>query len=308
MAELRPLTAELRNIAETELNEVTERLPADLDALREWLGKQPHLRARQDAQFLVGFLRGCKFSLEKTKSKLEHFYTIKTLMPELFANRVVDAKTLALCRTGTYVQLPNAWGPAGPRIVITNYEKFDPKAFKLLDLFRYQTMHSELSIWEDDHANVSGHIEIIDMGKLSLSFVAQLDFNLIKRMGVFAEKAQPTRIKGIHFINCPKEAVALLNLAKGLMPSKLQQRFFVYKNLEQLSKVIPLEYLPEEYGGSNGRMSDIQAEAERQLLDYSDYFKEDSQYGVNEQLRPGTQVNVESIFGAEGSFRKLDID
>ncbi|SPP74024.1 alpha-tocopherol transfer protein [Drosophila guanche] len=308
MAELRPLTAELRNIAETELNEVTERLPADLDALREWLAKQPHLKARQDAQFLVGFLRGCKFSLEKTKSKLEHFYTIKTLMPELFANRVVDAKTLALCRTGTCVRLPNAWGPAGPRIVITNYEKFDPKVFKLLDLFRYQTMLSEQSIWEDDHANVSGNIEIIDMGKLSMSFLAQLDFNLIKRMGVFAEKAQPTRIKGIHLINCPKEAVALLNLAKGLMPSKLQQRFNVYKNLEQLSKVIPLEYLPEEYGGSNGRIADIQAEAERLLLNYSDYFKEDSQYGVNEQLRPGKQVNVESIFGAEGSFRKLDID
>ncbi|XP_022224662.2 alpha-tocopherol transfer protein-like [Drosophila obscura] len=309
MAELRPLTAELRHIAETELNEVRERLPADLDALREWLAKQPHLRARQDDQFLVGFLRGCKFSLEKTKSKLEHFYTIKTLMPELFGNRVVDANTLALCRTGTYVRLPNAWGAAGPRIQITNYENFDPKVFKLVDLFRYQTMLSEMSIWEDDHANVSGYIEIIDMAKLSLSFVAQLDFNLIKRMGVFAEKAQPTRIKGIHFINCPKEAVALLNLAKGLMPSKLQQRFYVYKNLEQLNKVIPREYLPDEYGGSNGRVADIQAQAERQLLGYSDYFKEDSQYGVNEQLRnEGKRVNADSIFGTEGSFRKLDID
>ncbi|XP_017146987.1 alpha-tocopherol transfer protein [Drosophila miranda] len=308
MAELRPLTAELRHIAETELNEVKERLPDDLDALREWLSKQPHLRARQEDQFLVGFLRGCKFSLEKSKSKIEHFYTIKTLMPELFANRVVDDKILALCRTGTYVRLPNAWGPSGPRIQITNYEKFDPKVYKLVDLLRYQTMLSEQAIWEDDHTNVSGFIEIIDMGKMSLSFLAQLDFSLIKRMGVFAEKAQPARLKGIHLINCPKEAVALLNLAKGLMPSKLQQRFYVYKNLEQLNKVIPREYLPEEYGGSNGRISDIQAETEKQLLDYSDYFKEDSQYGVNEQLRPGKRVNADSIFGSEGSFRKLDID
>lgn len=85
-------------------------------------------------------------------------------------------------------------------------------------------MLSEQAIREDDNSNISGYIEIIDMAKLSLSFLAQLDFTLIKRMGVFAEKAQPTRLKGVHLINCPKEGVALLNLAKSLMPSKLQQR------------------------------------------------------------------------------------
>lgn len=82
----------------------------------------------------------------------------------------------------------------------------------------------------------------------------------------------------------------------------------MYKNLEQLNEVIPREYLPEEYGGNNGRIADIQAEAEKQLLSYESYFAEDSQYGVDEQLRPGKRVNADSIFGAEGSFRKLDID
>ncbi|KAH8400746.1 hypothetical protein KR009_000742, partial [Drosophila setifemur] len=308
MADLRPLSPELRRIAASELNEVEERLPADLEALRDWLAKQPHLKARQDDQFLVGFLRGCKFSLEKTKSKLDHFYTIKTLMPELFASRTMDQKNIELCRTGTYVRLPKPWGPGGPRLQLTNYEKFDPKKFKLLDLFRFQTMISEQAIREDDNSNISGYVEIIDMGKLSLSFLAQLDFTLIKRMGVFSEKAQPTRLKGVHLINCPKEGVALLNLAKSLMPSKLQQRFHVYKNLEQLSQVIPLEYLPEEYGGSNGRIADMQVDMEKRLLAYKDYFAEDSQYRVNEQLRPGKRVNADTIFGVEGSFRKLDID
>ncbi|XP_017106004.2 alpha-tocopherol transfer protein [Drosophila bipectinata] len=308
MAELRPLSVELRRIAETELNEVEERVPADLEALRNWLSKQPHLKARQDDQFLVGFLRGCKFSLEKTKSKLDNFYTIKTLMPELFGNRTMDEKNIALCRTGTYVRLPKPWGPGGPRLQLTTYEKFDPKSFKLLDLFRFQTMISEQAISQDDNSNISGYIEIIDMGKLSLSFLAQLDFTLIKKMGVFAEKAQPTRLKGVHLINCPKEGVALLNLAKSLMPSKLQQRFHVYKNLDQLAEVIPREYLPEEFGGSNGRIADIKAEMEKGLVAYQDYFREETKYGVNEQLRPGKRVTADTLFGVEGSFRKLDID
>jgi len=133
----------------------------------------------------------------------------------------------------TYVRLPKPWGPGGPRLQLTNYEKFEPKQFKLLDLFRYQTMISEQSIIDDDNSNVSGYVEIIDMAKLSVSFLAQLDFTLIKKMGIFAEKAQPTRLKGVHLFNCPKEGVALLNLAKSLMPSKLQQRVSsILKNSE----------------------------------------------------------------------------
>ncbi|EDW60480.1 alpha-tocopherol transfer protein-like [Drosophila virilis] len=305
---VRPLSAELRHIAETELNEVAERLPADLQALRDWLAKQPHLKCRQDAQFLVAFLRGCKFSLEKAKSKLDHFYTIKSMMPEVFGNRQMDERNIALCRTGTYVRLPKPFGTAGPRITLTDYSKFDPKIFKMLDLFRYQTLLMERQIREDDNSIISGYIEIIDLSQMSLSFVAQMDFTLIKKMGVFAEKASPTRMKGVHLVNCPKEAAAVLNLAKSLMPTKLQNRFYVHKNMEQLFEIIPREYLPEEYGGDNGRIGDIIAQMEQEMLGYNDYLKEENDYGVNEQLRPGKRLSPDTLFGIEGSFRKLDID
>ena len=84
MANIRPLSDALQKVAIEQLNELPERIPADLEALKTWIKQQPHIKARTDDQFLLGFLRGCKFSLEKTKSKLDKYYTLRTKYPDLF--------------------------------------------------------------------------------------------------------------------------------------------------------------------------------------------------------------------------------
>lgn len=131
--------------------------------------------------------------------------------------------------------MPN--GCAGPRIHLTDYSNFDSNGFKMIDLFRYQTTLMERMIREDDNAVISGTIEIIDMSKMSLSFVAQMDFSLIKKMGVFADKGTPIRLKGVHLVNCPKEAVAVLNLGRSLMPAKLQSRVSIKSTFNKVSNL-----------------------------------------------------------------------
>jgi hypothetical protein len=44
--EVRPLSADLEEIARRDLNEDPARLEEDLKHIREWLAKQPHLTAR----------------------------------------------------------------------------------------------------------------------------------------------------------------------------------------------------------------------------------------------------------------------
>jgi hypothetical protein len=41
---------------------------------------------------LIAFLRGCKFSLERTKEKLDMYYTMRTALPEFFNGRDVKSK------------------------------------------------------------------------------------------------------------------------------------------------------------------------------------------------------------------------
>lgn len=100
MANIRPLNEELQKSA-NELGEVPSRLAADLAALKEWISQQPHLKANTDDQFLVAFLRGCKYSLERAKEKIDKFYTLKTKFPEMFAiTDVDDPKFRELFRMG----------------------------------------------------------------------------------------------------------------------------------------------------------------------------------------------------------------
>lgn len=81
MANIKPLPEKLQIVAETELGEVEERIPKDLLALRTWIEQQPHLNARLDCQFLIQFLRGCKYNFEKAKEKIDLFFMLKSKFP-----------------------------------------------------------------------------------------------------------------------------------------------------------------------------------------------------------------------------------
>lgn len=85
--DIRPLNSELQLIAKAELNENPDQTRENLDILKKWLEKSAHLRARIDDQFLVAFLRGCKYSLERTKQKIDKYYTYRTHLTEIVGDR-----------------------------------------------------------------------------------------------------------------------------------------------------------------------------------------------------------------------------
>lgn len=50
---VRPLTAPLAKKAKKEINEVPSRVPTDINTLKDWLRKQPHLESVKPSKFFI---------------------------------------------------------------------------------------------------------------------------------------------------------------------------------------------------------------------------------------------------------------
>ncbi|XP_065367112.1 alpha-tocopherol transfer protein-like [Calliphora vicina] len=310
MAKVRPLPPNLQKVAIEELNEDPKRLEADIESLKTWIKQQPHLNARTDDQFLLAFLRGCKFSLEKAKSKIDKYYTLRSKFPEFFTlGDVNDPKYQEIVRLGVGLVLPKPLNEDGPRIMLIRNGIYDPKKYTLLDIMRVAQACNDILMWEDDYAIVNGFIHIGDLSGWTKEHFYQFNPSHMKKITVYSEEAMPLRPKASLMINVPSVFESIFNMLKPMMSEKQVNRMTIYaSNYEQMYEKVPLKYLPKEYGGENGSIPEIIAEWEKKFNDYKEYFTEDAKYGTLEHLRPGKPIDFENLFGMEGSFRKLNVD
>lgn len=81
-------------------------------------------------------------------------------------------------------------------------------------------------------------------------------------------------------------------------------------DFESLYQKIPKHLMPSDggYGGEGGTIQSIIEYWEKRLIENRDFYLEESNYGVDEKKRPGNSKSAESLFGLEGSFRKLEFD
>ncbi len=222
---IRPLNPELQLIAREELREYPDQIEEHLDILKKWIEKSAHLTARIDDQFLVAFLRGCKHSLERTKQKIDMYYTYRTHITEIVGNPdPLQDKVNEVIKLGVTLPLPNTAGPGSPKIIFVRLGSYDPSRVRIEDVTKVIAMINDILMNEDDNSVVSGQKCVVDLSNISMAHIVQIHPAYLKKAIMIWQDSSPIRQKGLHYINAPKIFEQMYALLNTMLSEKMRKR------------------------------------------------------------------------------------
>jgi len=302
---------DLLEAAKKNLGEDQARLSQDLETIKNWIAKSPHLHSiKQDDEFLTMFLRGCKFSLEKTKEKLDFFFTVRGNLPTWFDNwdpRLPEIKNII--KAGIYIPLPG-YDKHGRKVIVMRGGLSDPNTMKKDDEFKASTMLMECAMNGDKQAVIKGIVLLQDLEGMTVSHALSMTPAVAKKALTVWQDAYPSRPKALHFINMPPVMESIFKMFQTFQKEKMRERNHVHPvgDYSKVQEELGLEVLPPEYGGSNVSFSKLTEYWIDQMDRNRDWLMEQSKFKTDEKKRPGKPKLHADVFGIEGSFRKLEID
>lgn len=303
---------DLENKAIQDLGESPKRLEEDIETLRTWIAKSPHLHnnVRSDDAFLTMFLRGCKFSLERTKEKIDMHFTIRGSLPAWFDNwNPFDQNVQDILKTGTYLPL-RGYDKHGRFVILQRIGASDPAKNKIEDSFRTSMMVMELAGRGDVQAQVCGVVVILDFADTTVQHALTMTPATAKTMITVFQEGYPARPKVQHFLNLPPLMMSAFNLVNSFQKEKMKQRTVVHpkEDYTNLHESVGKEVLPQEYGGTNGTIAQLTDYWKQEMETNKAWLMDQTKYKTDERKRPGKPKGHADVFGIEGSFRKLEID
>uniref|UniRef100_A0A1E1WUN0 CRAL-TRIO domain-containing protein n=1 Tax=Pectinophora gossypiella TaxID=13191 RepID=A0A1E1WUN0_PECGO len=255
---VRPLCPELAEKARVELNEDPKKLEDGIQILKDWIAKQPHLRARTDDQWLATFLRGCKFSIERAKEKIDLYYSLRSVGQDLRPLKHTDPKFKEILKSGSTLVLRKIEKPDDPRVILIRPGQHKPGEFTPADMMSVGNVMQQILYLEDDNFVVAGGVNVMDLRSASMAHFAQMTPVQMKKMVVAFQDAAPVRMKAAHYFHAPAGFETIFNIIKNFLNEKNRNRLHVHgKDFDALYKHISKEILPAEYGGNGGTIQEI---------------------------------------------------
>ncbi|GBP00815.1 Alpha-tocopherol transfer protein-like [Eumeta japonica] len=300
-------TGELWKRIRVELKEDVNTRDQDLQHIKEWLRKEPHLPDEWDDGRLMTFLRGCSFSLEKCKRKLDMYFTMRAAVPEFFGDRDISRPELQELVSKAQGSVLPGLTPEGRRVTI--YRGLDKSldTHQINDAFKVALMIGDIRLLEEKEG-VAGDVYILDSSILAPSHLGKLSPAMIKKFMICVQEAYPVKLKEVHVVNTSPLVDIVFNLVKPFLKEKIRNRVYLHADLESLYKYVPKEMLPDEYGGNAGSFAALTEPWLKKLEEYREWFLQQESVKVNEALRPGKPTDYDELFGLDGSFRQLAID
>lgn len=292
---------------EEELKRNPELRKDDIQMLKEWCCKQPHLPPTTESELAL-FLHSNYYRLEPTKATIDTYYTVRSHVPEFFSNRdPLGTKELRKSFQTVSCMVLKGTTKDGHKIIFGRLIDPEPSHYVYNDGMKYLNMIIDL--WLYMEGTTQGHIILFDMTNVGFGHAGRLSPLGLKKFLYYLQEGLPVRLKGMHFMNTSAVMDVILNMMKPFMKKELMDMLFMHSTADSLAKHVPLDVLPNEVGGKAGPLMELHEAEIKKLEERRDWFQqEENLKRVNESLRPGKGKTATDLFGVEGSFKKLEID
>ncbi|CAG9857704.1 unnamed protein product [Phyllotreta striolata] len=295
----------LRKIAVEDLYKKDEKLKKeDVDALMDWISKQPHLPRASELQVAL-FLHSCYYSNETAKSTIDAYFTVKTICSDIFGAKNIDEPVLQTSLRTIFISpLPKATAE-GERIIFGKLIDTDPENYFLAsqcNLFDLATLQHIYQEGPDQGVHI-----VIDMKGVVFGHFLKLNPMVIKKFLYYLQEAMPIRLKSLHFVNIVSFMDKILALMKPFMKKELIDALYLHNGVETIFSQLPKELFPQDYGGDVESVPILHEKCRRKIVENAEFWKYLADQRVDETRRRGKSKSSE-IFGVEGSFKKLEVD
>uniref|UniRef100_A0A6M2DRK2 Putative phosphatidylinositol transfer protein sec14 n=1 Tax=Xenopsylla cheopis TaxID=163159 RepID=A0A6M2DRK2_XENCH len=236
-------------IARKELRETPDIRRDCIQELRALLKEEEDLHCPLDnEQWLVRFLRPCKFYPESARDMIKRYYSFKVKHANVY-DGLIPSGEKNVFQQNILTVFPNR-DQLGRRILLLELgKKWKHNKCSLDEVFKGAVMFLEAAMLEPE-TQVCGAVVIFDMDGLSMQQVWQFTPPFAKRIVDWLQDSVPLRIKGIHIVNQPYIFNMVFQLFKPFLRDKLKSRIIFHgTDRKSLHQHISAKCLPDCYGG-----------------------------------------------------------
>ncbi|CAH1382792.1 alpha-tocopherol transfer protein-like [Tenebrio molitor] len=278
----------------------------DVATIRRWMSNQLHFPEILDNKIIENFLIMNKCSIERTKEKIDMYYTVRSTLEDIYGSINPHLPHMQESME-IFSIVPH------PKLTKEMNRVFFSKVRKenLMDklqpenCLRFVINLQEIRIREDV---AFGDILVGDWNGVCASFITKISPTMLyKTLVVVYEKVFSARLKAVYCINMHPISIKIMELAKKIMKPKLAARIHILPNAEELKQHIPEDILPKEFGGTGSSFDELHELLKKKMLEEKNLFDHLDKLRVNENLRPEKLTNDEKL-GFYGNFKKLDLD
>ncbi|XP_011705754.1 PREDICTED: alpha-tocopherol transfer protein-like, partial [Wasmannia auropunctata] len=118
----------------------------------------------------------------------------------------------------------------------------------------------------------NGYVIFFDASNLTFGHITRMNPFGFKKYLYYLQEAAPFCIKEVHVINAPTVIELVMNMIKPFMKKELLDVMHFYSSLENVSKYISVDKLPNESGGKAGPIRELAEIQMKKVEKYREWF------------------------------------